>query len=351
MIISGIQQVGIGNPNTPETWKWYRKAFGADVPIFDEKASAELMLRYTEGEPRSRHAILALNMQGGGGFEIWQLMDRPPVKANFEIQLGDLGINITKIKAKNIQEAYDYFKTNDLNLISEVVENPNGDKHFFVKDLHGNLFQIEEGLDWFSTKGKHVCGGVFGTVIGVSDIDKSRKLYSDVLGYDEVVYDKEGTFDDLKSLAGGDKTFRRVLLRHSEKRVGAFSQLLGSTQLELIEVKDREPKKIFEGRMWGDQGFIHLCFDINGMDELKQQCEKAGYPFTVDTGSSFGMEDAAGRFTYLEDNDGTLIEFVETHKVPILKKFGISLDLTKRNPAKPLPRLMIKALGLGRVKD
>jgi catechol 2,3-dioxygenase-like lactoylglutathione lyase family enzyme len=350
MIISGIQQIGVGNPNTPETWKWYRKAFGADVPVFDEKAEAGLMLPYTGGVPRSRHAVLALNMQGGGGFEIWQYVGRDSVKANFEILLGDLGINITKIKAKNVEEAYEYFKAENLNLVSNLVVNPKGDKHFFVKDPHGNIFQIEQGIDWFS-KRDHVCGGVFGAIIGVTDIDKSLKLYRDILGYNEVVYDDERTFDDLNSLVGGDKTFRRILLRHSEKRVGAFSELLGSTQIELVQVKDREPRKIFEGRLWGDQGFIHLCFDINGMKEMKETCTKAGYPFTVDSGESFGMEDAAGRFTYIEDNDGTLIEFVETHKVPILKKFGLSLDLTKRDPKKTLPKLMIKAMGLTRVKD
>lgn len=350
MIISGIQQVGIGNPDTPELWKWYRKAFGADVPVFDEKAEAALMLPYTGGKPRSRHAILALNMQGGGGFEIWQYVGRESLKPEKEVLFGDLGINITKIKAKNIEEAYAYFKAENLNVFSELVVNPKGEKHFFVKDPHGNIFQIEQGLDWFS-KRDHVCGGVFGTIIGVSDIDKSLNLYKNILGYDEVVYDEEGIFDDFKSLPGGDKTFRRVLLRHSEKRVGAFSELFGTTQLELVEVKDREPRKIFEGRLWGDQGFIHLCFDINGMEELKKTCENAGHPFTVDSGAGFGMEDAAGRFTYIEDNDGTLIEFVETHKVPILKKFGISLDLTKRDPKKSLPKLMVKALGLGRVKD
>ena len=31
------------------------------------------------------------------------------------------------------------------------------------------------------------------------------------------------------------------------------------------------------------------------------------------------MGDAAGQFAYIEDPDGTLIEFVETHKVPLVK--------------------------------
>lgn len=56
------------------------------------------------------------------------------------------------------------------------------------------------------------------------------------------------------------------------------------------------------------------------MQEMKTLCESKGHPFTVDSASSFDMGEAAGHFTYIEDPDGTLIEFVETHKVPVLKK-------------------------------
>jgi hypothetical protein len=33
-IISGIQQLGVGNTNVQETFAWYRKAFGTDIKIF-----------------------------------------------------------------------------------------------------------------------------------------------------------------------------------------------------------------------------------------------------------------------------------------------------------------------------
>ena len=69
-IISGIQQLGVGNTNVQETFAWYRKAFGTDVKIFEEAAMAELMLPYTANKPHARHAILAISMNGGGGFEI-----------------------------------------------------------------------------------------------------------------------------------------------------------------------------------------------------------------------------------------------------------------------------------------
>ena len=62
------------------------------------------------------------------------------------------------------------------------------------------------------------------------------------------------------------------------------------------------------------------------------------------------MGEAAGHFSYIEDPDGTLIEFVETHKIPILKKLGLYLDLRKRDPKNHLPEWMLKTLKFSRVK-
>ena len=81
------------------------------------------------------------------------------------------------------------------------------------------------------------------------------------------------------------------------------------------------------------------------------ECETKGFPFTVDSSNSFDMGEAAGRFSYVEDPDGTLIEFVETHKVPVMKKFGWYLNLKNRNPQKRLPNWMIKTMGLNKFKD
>lgn len=349
-IISGIQQIGIGNPNTPQAWKWYRKAFGMDVPIFDEAAVAALMLPYTGGEARSRHAVLAMNLQGGGGFEIWQYTSRKSEPADFEIQAGDLGIFVAKIKSRDVEAAFRYFKAGDFNLLSELEKDPQGKPHFFVQDPYKNIFQVVEGEGWFS-EGKHVTGGLYGAIIGATDIEKSKKFYADILGYDKVIYDEKRVFNDFKSIPGGEFTFRRVLLTHSKPRVGAFSKLLGPSQIELIQVFERKPRKIFENRFWGDIGFIHLCFDVYGMATIQEECEAAGRPFTVDSSNSFDMGEAAGHFTYIEDPDGALIEFVETHKIPIMKKLGWYLDLKKRDHTKALPNFIIKALGLGRVKD
>lgn len=346
-IISGIQQIGIGVENIEESWAWYKKFFGMDVCIFEEKAVAEFMLHYTEGKPRERHALLALNMQGGGGFEVWQHTGKKPQPPKSPLKLGELGINICKIKTANAQTAHDYFTQNGLHVLTPVMKTPDEINHFFLADPYGNLFQfIEKSYVFMKTKA--VNGGVYGAIIGVSDIDRSLRVYRDILEYDQVVYDITGKFDDLSKLNSGDVEFRRVLLNHSEARKGAFAKILGPTQIELIQALHGNYRSVFHDRIWGDPGFIHICFDINGFESLKRECHKKGHPFTVDSTQTllkaFDMGSAAGNFSYISDPDGTPIEFVETKKVPVYKKLGIYIRLYKRNPEKSLPVWMLKAL-------
>ncbi|MDI9339940.1 MAG: VOC family protein [Sediminibacterium sp.] len=349
-IISGIQQVGIGVANVHEGFKWYRQHLGMDIPIFEEAAEANLMLPYTGGKPQQRHAILAINMKGGGGFEIWQYTSRTPQACAFQPHLGDIGLFCAKIKSDNVDASFQFLKSKGVKLLSEVTKNPDGKKHFFISDAFGNLFEIIEDTVWFGS-GKQHTGGPVGMMIGVKNTERSKAFYATILGYDKVIYEKEDTFADLAGLPGGSVRCKRTLLTHSKSRVGPFSKLFGNSYIELIEAVNYTPRAIFENRFWGDLGFIHLCFDIKNMAGLKAACEKAGHPFTVDGGAGFEMGEAAGHFTYIEDPDGTLIEFVETKKIPIMKKWGWYLDLRKRAPEKPLANWMLKALAFNRVKD
>ncbi len=348
--ICGIQQVGIGCEKIQESWKWYRKYFKLDVPVFEDVAEATLMTKYTGNKVHKRHAILAMNMQGGAGVELWQFTNRKPAKAEEKLKLGDYGINVIKIKAKDVAKTYEYFKSEKLNIKSDLLKSPEGKLHFYLEDPYQNLFEIVESENWF-TRDENLTGGVYGLIIGVSDVDTSLKLYKDVLGYNKIIYDKIEEFADFTHINGGKTVLRRVLLRHLEPKSGGFSKLFGDTEIELIERKDMQASKVYQNRYWGDLGFIHVCFDVMGMNLLKRECAEAGFKFTVDSGDSFGMGKAAGHFSYTEDPDGTLIEFVETHKVPILKKLGIYLNMKKRNPDKNLPDWLIKLLALARVKD
>ena len=133
-IVGGIQQIGIGIPDLHEAWKWYRNAFGMDIRMFEEKAEAPLMTKYTGGIVQSRHAALAINLAGGGGFEIWQYTSRTPELPKFDTQLGDLGLYITKIRCKNIHQAFTHHAGLGIEILGDLYPEPNGSEHYFVKD-------------------------------------------------------------------------------------------------------------------------------------------------------------------------------------------------------------------------
>jgi catechol 2,3-dioxygenase-like lactoylglutathione lyase family enzyme len=216
--------------------------------------------------------------------------------------------------------------------------------NFYFTDPFGNRVQMVEDHYVFCKKSSKN-GGVLVAVIGVSDIETSLKFYNTMFGYSIVEYEAIETADVITK-----GRFKRVVISQERKSVGGFGDLLGPTQLELIQVLDRIPVKIFENRLWGDLGYIHLCFDVYGMNAIREKGQQNNYPFTVDSANSFDMGDAAGHFSYIEDPDGTLIELVETHKVPILKSFGLFLNLKKRNPHKTLPKWLVKSLSFHRVK-
>lgn len=345
-VICGIQQVGIGVSDFVEAWKWYYDQFGFEIKIVDDEGVAERMLPYTGGKPQPRRSGIVLNIRGGGGFEIWQPKGRELNYLKEPVRIGDLGILIAKVKTSNIERVYNTYINNGINIISEILFSPTGQKHFFMRDPYGNLFQVEQD-DYEFIDEDLLTGGANGAVIGVSDMDQSLPFYTKLLNYDKVVFDETKVFTDLQALPGGEQKVRRVILERSKPIEGPLSGIMGTSHLELIQA-ETPGKKLYEGRYWGDPGFIHLCFDVRNMEAVKAEAESLGHPFVCDSGADFGMGEANGHFTYVEDPDGTLIEFVETFKIPIIKSIGLYLNLANKNDHKQLR--ILKLLRFAKVK-
>ncbi|MDA3616202.1 VOC family protein [Polluticaenibacter yanchengensis] len=348
-VISGIQQVGIGVSNADEAFVWYKNIFGFDIQVFADAAEAKLMLRYTGGKPHKRYAILALNLQGGGGLEIWQYKSRTPEAAKVPFLWGRPGMMSVAVRCKDVNAFYNEVIAKNVNVITRPAQNPNGLLHFYLKDPYGNIFEVIEDDYWFTENGG-LTGGICGVTIAVTDIDKAISFYSDVLELSETFFSGNARNEDWQGLAEENYTYKRGILQSRRgEQAGGFGKLLGQFFIELVEATPAIKEHQFTDRFWGDLGYIHLCFDIKGYDEHTNICKDAGYPLTIDSGD-FAMGEAAGRFSYNEDPDGTLLEYVETYKVPILKKIGWYLNLRNRAADKHLPNWMVKALRFSRVK-
>ncbi len=349
--IHGIQHLGVGVPDHAASWKWYRQYFGMDIPLFNAEAEAELMKIYTGDEIISKRAAMVLNLKGGCAMEVVCPSTFKATHAQIDHQLGDLGIFVGWVKTPSVEETFKHYQANQLNVISEIIEMPNGWKTFFLKDLNDIIYQIVPDKDVYY-KSKHVTGGTAGCTIGVSDIASAIDFYS-VLGYDQIVYDHSGEFADWSEIPGGNSKFRRVLLTQKNPSGGGFSKLTGKSYIELAQdLSGRTPHKIYEGRKWGDTGFIHLGFDVRNMQALEEKLSSVGHPFTCDTKDVLSMGDSTKvHCTYTEDPDGTLIELIEVYKIPIIEKLGIYLNVENKPPSKPLPDYFLKALRFVRVKD
>ena len=197
-MINGIQQVGIGTPNVHDSFKWYRQNFGFDVPVFDEAAEAPLMTQYTGDTVQSRHAILAMNLNGGGGMEIWQYTSREPA-AQLSFSLKRPGLLVTRIKCENAKISHSELSKSKP---SNITNDPMNKSSFSVIDPYGNPFIVSESNSWYKKKPGQF-GGIEGIMIGVTNMEKALTFYRDVMGIDKVLSDEERVFEDLKGLEGG----------------------------------------------------------------------------------------------------------------------------------------------------
>ena len=314
--INGIQQIGIGVNNLVETFNWYNKYKGFNILVFDDVANAQLMTKYTGNSVEQRRALLSLNLNGGGGLEIWQFTKREPLSQKSPFLWGSLGINALILKT-NTKTAQSY-----------------------EQDLNGNWLVLEP-----TTDKKNMNSGVAGVVKGVSNMEKALTFYRQLFKL-KITSDKTITGNEFHTIPGGNEQFRKVELCSTNENPGGFGTLYGKYKLVLLECLTAKRTKIYEDRYWGDLGYIHLCFDVFNLENLKSTAANVGYHFTVDSADSFNMGAAAGRFVYLEDPDGTLIELVETHKVPICKPLNLYYNLRGDNGNKPVPNWLVKALAI-----
>ena len=343
-LITGIQQIGIGTDRLPEAMLYYSRHHGMSTLLFDDEAQAALMTRYTGGEVHSRRAALTLNQRGGGGYEIWQFTSRDPEQRKNPARYGDIGICAAIHKTPRLDQAVEQLRHSGISCSAVQREGGNWRVAYF-SDPWGNRFKLIE-TTCRPGKPAQLLGGVCGAVIGVRSLERSEAFYRDVLGFQKVLWRDVDTQSNEET---GVPKGNRVVLHRPQAKRGAFSSLLGETFLELVERADGQGEPLYHRRYWGDPGFIHLCFDVVNLGQLKQHAEKLGHKFTVDSESSFDMENAGGRFAYIEDPDGTLIELVEVHHIPIVKKPFMALRFRRGMEQKPLPGWMLRLMHLNKV--
>lgn len=347
--VTGIMCLAIGVKDSRAAISWYKNAFGMDVNIFSQTGNTQDFSAITDDKALLRETNFLVNRFGGGGMKITRLLDCEPRPCAFTPRYGDLGIFCGKIKCTDLLSHYERFSIMTDTDISPLMKDPLGHYHFWVRDPFGNFFQVMESDQWYQTP-EHTTGGVLGVVVGVKDMDAALPFYRDILGIREVIYDYSGEFSDIPTQGLYRQRYRRILLRKPPSGIGYFSRLWGEIQIELVQPLDRAGRYIYEGRHWGDCGFMHLNFEAANLTTLRQKTMVYDCPLTVDIIDYPICTKGNAKFFILSDPDKTLFMFSEPEHVPFIPELGLFISVTGRDAYKPLPRWMVKLMVMRRMK-
>ena len=318
-MINAMQHVGQGVRDVDTTFKFYKTHFGFKVKLNDLTVASKEMERVI-GSVETMRMMMAINAKGGGIIELIEHKSRPITPFPKEGGYGNYGIVEVGYGVRNIEQVVSDFKAKGVQFLTPVCElelnNGRRWRYAYLKDPDGLPLQLTEDLQPGSPRPTKA--EVYGAVhvgIGVSDIGRSKEFYKSVLGFDRVLYDFEGTIKEMEPVAGFSLRVKLAILERSQPPVGSMAKVLPRGVIKLFECLDRKGKHIYDGRCWGDPGCMEVCLDVSDLmatvAEMKQKGIKIYLPpVEIDMGSG-----SKGLAAYIQDPDGTTVEFVEVKSV------------------------------------
>jgi catechol 2,3-dioxygenase-like lactoylglutathione lyase family enzyme len=321
-MINAIQHVGIGVQNRDISFDFYNNALGFSVLMSKSTDNCSGMLPVL-GNDETRNVAIALNPHGGALVEIFQYVSRPPVPIPKNVDFTYNGFLYYGLKVKNLKKSLDIIKKHGGSSVTSSMDfspmKNRGWKTAVFTDpdgIFGILIEYPESNVGYGN-GIPRIGGIEYTAIGVSNLKDSVDFYSNILGYDKLLYTYEGSCSEWDTLFGEGRKIKRALLMKSEKAQGQFKHFLRGGMIELIQVEGNRKKHNFDGRKWGDIGFMELCFDVTDIHSTVDEIKNKGIPITVPPHrQNMGLGTSA-EFAYIYDPDGSLIEFADIDKLPV----------------------------------
>lgn len=320
-MINGIQHIGIGVKSRDESFYFYNNALGFSVPLSRHTGNCYGMIPVIEKD-ETRNVTISMNPYGGGLVEIFQYTSKIPLPVPDEIDFSYSGFLFYGLKVRNIARSLKIIENFGGKIITHStsftpMKNYSWKTGLFrdPDGIHGMMLEYPDSNTGYGNGSPRI-GGIEYVSIGVSNLDRSIDFYSNILGYNDIVYQCEGSYPEWECIFGKGRKLKRALLKRGAKPQGIFRHFLKGGMIELIEVESNRGKHNFVGRKWGDIGFMELCFDVSDISSTLDMVTKKGAQIIVPPYiQDMGMNTKA-TFAYIKDPDGSMLEFADIESLP-----------------------------------
>jgi len=258
-------------------------------------------------------ALMAANVRGGAVIELIEHVSTRPIEPPEPVQWGDIGYLELGLKAFKLDQLYLDLKSRGVEFITPVrsMELTTGgrERYVYLRDPDGLLLQLVE----VEGGRRPAVGGVRHVAIGVSDMERAKAFYRDILGFGDILHEFKGRIHELDEVTGG-KEMDMVVLGQQAEGESPFAGVLERAIVKLVHTPGYKGKNIYEGRRWGDIGLMEMAFDVRDLAGtvsglMARGAELYHPPTRVDMGSG-----TIGSFAYIKDPEGNVVEMVEVEK-------------------------------------
>ncbi len=137
------------------------------------------------------------------------------------------------------------------------------------------------------------------TAFTVSDIERTIKVFTDLLGYEVLSNEIVDDCDAIQTLTGVEDAAVKM----------AYLRAPGGHEVELLEYFETKDRKRMKGRPC-DIGFAHIALNVDNVEAAVEEAQKLGF----ETYNKILNMDVDGRpllsSVYMHDADGINIEFI-----------------------------------------
>lgn len=313
-MINAFQHIGLGVWDVDKTYSFYKKLFGYKIKLNDITMASKEM-EPVVGSLETMRMMMAMNAKGGGILEFIEHKSSPIRPFPEEAGYGSYGVLELGFSVRGIEKVVDSFRAKGVSFLTPVcdLELAGGRRwrYAYLNDPDGMKIQLVEDIrPGQPAAEKPEVHGAIHVGIGVSDLEKSKAFYGNVLGFDRQVYALDGHNPDLDPVSGGPMHMNMAVLERSAPNTAAIKELPSGT-VKLVAVPDQKGEHIYKGRRWGDIGCMEFCLDVSPLEGALEDAKAKGAPVylapcEIDMGSG-----SKGKVAYIRDPDGTIVEFVE----------------------------------------